>query len=311
MLTAEHLTKRFGDFTAVDNVSFSLPQGRTLAILGTSGSGKSTLLRLLNRLLEPDSGRVLLDGADTAGLPVHELRRRMGYVIQHIGLFPHYTVAENIATVPRLLGWQQRRIEDRIDALLSRLGLPPGHYRRQYPHQLSGGQQQRVGLARALAADPPVVLMDEPFGALDNITREDIRRDFRELEELRDKTIILVTHDTTEAFELGDQVAIMRGGRFVQAGTPRELLFQPADPFVADFLAPQRLSLQLRTLTLGELAPHLDEDHTAPEPLEPDISVFRALEQLDGGRPRRGVVVQGRVYGVDRASVLKAFAEFT
>jgi osmoprotectant transport system ATP-binding protein len=185
------------------------------------------------------------------------LRRGIGYVIQQVGLLPHYTVAENIGVVPRLLGQAPAAIAERTTALLTRLHLPPERFAQQYPQQLSGGQQQRVGLARALAADPPIMLLDEPFGALDPVTRAGIRREFRELEELRTKTMVLVTHDVTEAFELADRIALLNGGQIQQLGTPHELLFQPTNSFVRDFFAAERLALQLRTLCLRDLMPFL------------------------------------------------------
>ncbi|MEL6971931.1 MAG: ABC transporter ATP-binding protein [Bacteroidota bacterium] len=185
MIAVEHLRKTFGDKVAVADLSFSLEQGQTLALVGTSGSGKTTTLKMLNRLIPPTAGRILLNGKDTSTLPLAEMRRQMGYVIQQIGLFPHYTVAENIAVVPSLLGHNDEQTKQRSRALLERLSLPPDQYLDRYPHELSGGQQQRVGIARALAASPPVLLMDEPFSALDQITRQELRRDFRELEALR------------------------------------------------------------------------------------------------------------------------------
>ncbi len=311
MLEAIQLTKRFGALTAVDAVSFAIETGQTLALLGTSGSGKSTLLRMLNRLLEPDGGRVLLDGEDIMDRPAHELRRGIGYVIQHIGLFPHLTTAQNIATVPRLLGWDKARTERRSRELLERLSLDPDQFLPKYPHEMSGGQQQRVGIARALVADPPIVLLDEPFGALDNITRDDIRKDFRELEELSRKTTVIVTHDTIEAFELGDQVGLMDAGKLVQIGPPEELLFEPANEFVADFLAPQRTSLQLRTIELRDLIDHLPkaEDTTLPQ-LSAAATVFSALERIDRTDQPHRIEVASENYWVGRTSLLEAFAKW-
>lgn len=309
MLTAENLTRRFGELTAADNVSFHLPEGQTLALLGTSGSGKSTLLRMLNRLLEPDSGRVLLDGTDIHHLPPEELRRRMGYVIQHVGLFPHYTVAENVAVVPRLLNWPEERIRERTDRLLDRLGLSPAVYRDKRPDQLSGGQQQRVGIARALAADPPVILMDEPFGALDNITRQDIRRDFLELEELRSKTTVIVTHDTSEAFELGDRVALMDAGRIVQVGAPRELLFAPATDFVRRFLAPQRMGLMLRILQLSDLIVHLPVTEPQDEVWSGELTLLHALRRLAETERPVALRQDDTFYRLGHREVLTAFAQ--
>ena len=253
VIRASHLRKAFGGHAVVQDVSFDVAVGETLVLLGPSGCGKTTLLKLLNRLIEPDAGTVEINGRDVMTQAPAVLRRGIGYVIQQVGLLPHYTVAENVAVVPRLLGHAPAAIAARTTALLTRLHLPPARYAGQYPHQLSGGQQQRVGLARALAADPPIVLLDEPFGALDPLTRASIRREFRELEELKNKTVVLVTHDVTEAFELADRILLLDAGRVQQLGTPRELLFRPANDFVRRFFAAERLALQLRTLTLGDV----------------------------------------------------------
>jgi osmoprotectant transport system ATP-binding protein len=253
VIQVTNLHKSFGPQAVVRDVSFAVGAGETLVLLGPSGCGKTTLLKLLNRLIEPDGGTVEINGQDVRDQRPETLRRGIGYVIQQVGLLPHYTVAENIAVVPKLLGHAPAAIAARTTALLTRLHLPPERYARQFPQQLSGGQQQRVGLARALAANPPIILMDEPFGALDPITRASIRREFRELEELKNKTVVLVTHDVTEAFELADRIMLLDAGQIQQLGTPRELLFRPANDFVRSFFAAERLALQLRTLTLGDV----------------------------------------------------------
>ncbi|HUO20159.1 MAG TPA: ABC transporter ATP-binding protein [Steroidobacteraceae bacterium] len=255
MITVEKLTKRYGDATVVDEVSFTVERGSITVIVGTSGSGKSTLLRMINRLIEPTSGRVLLDGRDTRGEPAHLLRRRIGYVIQGHGLFPHRTVAENIATVPRLLGWEPARIEARVRELLTVFSLDPALYAQALPHQLSGGQQQRVGVARALAAEPVVLLMDEPFGALDPIIRAKAQDDLLDIQGRFGTTVVLVTHDMDEAFRLGDRVAVMSGGKLLQYDRPAQLLVHPADPFVSRMtgLADRALRL-LSLITAGEAA---------------------------------------------------------
>jgi osmoprotectant transport system ATP-binding protein len=255
MITVEKLTKRYGETTVVDEVSFTVERGTITAIVGTSGSGKSTLLRMINRLIEPTSGCVRLDGRDTREEPAHLLRRRIGYVIQGHGLFPHRTVAENIATVPRLLKWEERRIAARVEELLTVFSLDPATYAQALPHQLSGGQQQRVGVARALAAEPVVLLMDEPFGALDPIIRAKAQDDLLDIQDRFGTTVVLVTHDMDEAFRLGDRVAVMSGGRLLQYDRPAELLLHPADPFVSRMtgLADRALRL-LSLITAGEAA---------------------------------------------------------
>ena len=252
MIEVKNITKTFGAYTAVDNISFTVQDGETLVFLGSSGSGKTTLLKMINRLLEPDSGEILIDGRRINEQRVEDLRRSMGYVFQNNGLFPHYTIEENIGTVPRLLHWDRQRIAQRATTLMEKLQLRPEQYRSAYPRELSGGQQQRVGIARALAADPPILLMDEPFGALDPITRTHVRKDFKELDELRSKTIILVTHDIQEAFELGDRILLMDKGKIVQQGTPDELLFKPAGDYVRQFLQEQRFQLEADRIAAGD-----------------------------------------------------------
>ena len=279
VIRATQLHKSFGTHAVVQGVSFEVAAGETLVLLGPSGCGKTTLLKLLNRLIEPDGGTVEINGRDVLAQRPEVLRRGIGYVIQQVGLLPHYTVAENIAVVPRLLGHAPASIAARTAALLTRLHLPPARFAGQLPAQLSGGQQQRVGLARALAAEPPIILMDEPFGALDPITRASIRREFRELEELASKTVVLVTHDVTEAFELADRIMLLDGGRIQQLGTPRELLFRPANDFVRRFFAAERLALQLRTLTLGDVfggsGPDFALERPDFEPIQPEIEPTR------------------------------------
>lgn len=264
MIQVEALSKRYGTVTAVEQLSFRLAAGQTLVLAGTSGSGKTTTLKMLNRLIEPSSGRILLEGRNILEQPLAEMRRRMGYVIQDIGLFPHFTIAQNIGVVPKLLQWDANRIQQRATELLDRLGLPAEQFLHRYPHELSGGQQQRVGIARALAADPPVILMDEPFGALDPITREQLRQDFQQLEELKEKTTILVTHDVEEAFVLGDLICLLDKGQVQQLGSPQDLLFRPANDFVRQFISSQRLNLAYRSLRLKDVKPHLYKSDAPP-----------------------------------------------
>ena len=255
MITLQSVSKAFGASQALADVSLTLPAGQITALIGASGSGKSTLLRLINRLVQPDSGQVLLNGQDISALAPDALRRRMGYVIQSGGLFPHWTVARNIATVPRLLGWPAARIDARIDELLALLGLAPPVYRQRYPHQLSGGQQQRVGVARALAARPEILLMDEPFGALDPLTRSALQAALLRIQRASGQTIVLVTHDIDEALHLAHQVVLLDHGRVLQAGAPAQLLGQPASTAVADFLG--RAQTGLRLLALQSVADRL------------------------------------------------------
>ena len=248
MILVKNISKSFGGFIAVDNVSFEVNEGENVVFLGTSGSGKTTLLKMINRLIEPSSGEIWIDGKNIGKEDPTALRKNIGYVFQNTGLFPHYTISENIGVVPRLLGWDRQKIHSRTTALLEKLHLPPDKYLSAYPHELSGGQQQRVGLARALAADPPILLMDEPFGALDPITRTSVKKDFRELDELKSKTIILVTHDVQEAFELADRICLLDKGKIVQAGTPVDLLYKPANEFVRNFIGDQRFQLEVNRI---------------------------------------------------------------
>ncbi len=257
MLRLDHLTKRFpGGQVAVDDLSLEVAEGELCVLVGPSGCGKTTTMKMVNRLIEPTSGRILLDGTDvTTGDPV-ALRRRIGYVIQQIGLFPHQDIAANVGTVPRLLGWDKARVGERVDELLELVGLDPATYRDRYPHQLSGGQRQRVGVARALGADPPVLLMDEPFGAIDPITRERLQNEFLRLQAELRKTVVFVTHDIEEAVKLGDRIAVLaQGGVLAQHDTPAELLAHPASEFVADFVGADRglKRLKVTPIDAGDL----------------------------------------------------------
>ncbi|HEY6823149.1 MAG TPA: ABC transporter ATP-binding protein [Steroidobacteraceae bacterium] len=249
MIQIESLTKQYGSTTVVDQVSFNIERNSITVVVGTSGSGKSTLLRMINRLVEPTAGRVLLDGADTRSEPAHLLRRRIGYAIQGHGLFPHWSVAENIATVPRLLGWPDARVQARVTELLEVFQLDPALYAGAFPHQLSGGQQQRVGVARALAAEPAVLLMDEPFGALDPIIRAKAQEDLLAIQRRFGTTMVLVTHDMDEAFHLGHRIAVMSEGRLLQYDSPAVLLTHPADPFVARMTGLSDRAMKLLALT--------------------------------------------------------------
>ena len=246
----EHVTKRYPgqDRPAVDDVSLDIPAGETVMFVGPSGCGKTTLLKMINRLIEPTSGRIHLGDEDVTNQDPDRLRRRIGYVIQAGGLFPHMTVATNIGMVPRMLGWEKQRVTERIDELLDLVGLDPDEYRDRYPKELSGGQQQRVGVARALAADPPVLLMDEPFGAVDPITRQRLQDELLRIQEELGKTIVCVTHDFDEAVKLGDRIVVFDvGARIVQYDTPEAILAAPAEEYVADFVG---AGATLKQLTL-------------------------------------------------------------
>ncbi|MDQ3538969.1 MAG: betaine/proline/choline family ABC transporter ATP-binding protein [Actinomycetota bacterium] len=235
----ENLSKRFPGQgqDAVDSLSMEIPEGEIVILVGPSGCGKTTTMKLINRIIEPTSGRIFLDDEDVTKVNPDLLRRRIGYVIQQIGLFPHVTIADNIATVPKMLGWKKDRITARVDELLETVGMDPGNYRDRYPKELSGGQRQRVGVARAMSADPDVMLMDEPFGAIDPITRDRLQNEFLRLQEQIKKTIIFVTHDIDEAIKMGDRIAILREqSHIAQFDTPERILVNPADDFVADFI---------------------------------------------------------------------------
>ncbi|WP_136682168.1 ABC transporter ATP-binding protein [Falsirhodobacter xinxiangensis] len=294
MIEIRNLSRRFGPVTAVDDVSLTIAKGEMVALVGTSGSGKTTLLRMINRLVEPTSGAVLLNGQDTAGLPAHLLRRRIGYAIQGHGLFPHYSVARNIAAVPELLGWPAAQIRERVDELLTLFGMPPADFRDRRPAALSGGQQQRVGVARALAARPEVLLMDEPFGALDPVTRAQAQADLRRIQRQLGTTTILVTHDMEEALALGDRIAVMDRGRLVQCADPATILTRPATDFVARLTG--RSDRPFRLLGLLPVADLVEPGEAEGAPVDPELSAREALaECLWSGRSALPLAGGGRV----------------
>ena len=308
MIEFQSVTKRFNGLTAVDDVSLTVERGTICALVGTSGSGKSTLLRLVNRLIEADSGRVLLDGVDIAGLAPVELRRRIGYVIQSIGLFPHWTVERNIATVPDLLGWDAARTRTRTGELLEMLGLDPAIHASRYPEELSGGQQQRVGVARALAAEPELLLMDEPFGAVDPPTRRSLQENLLAIQEQIGTTILLVTHDVEEAVRLGSTIAVMEKGRLLQFGPPADILANPANENVARFFGGPLLGLHLLQAT--RVSERADFSNGAPpegEPLDAATTLELALARMiEDGTSRLPVVDEenGRRGVIDLADVV-------
>ncbi|PKQ37933.1 MAG: glycine betaine ABC transporter ATP-binding protein [Actinobacteria bacterium HGW-Actinobacteria-1] len=253
MIRLEDVTRRYGDTTAVDSLSLEVAEGEVCVLIGPSGCGKTTTLRMINRLIEPTSGHIFVDDRDILSMPAEELRRGLGYVIQSIGLFPHLDVAANICVVPRLLGWEKSRMAKRVDELLALVGLDPEAYRDKYPRQLSGGEAQRVGVARALAADPPVLLMDEPFGAVDPLNRERLQSEFARIQRELKKTVIFVTHDIDEAIRLADKIAIMRDGKLQQFDTPEQVLNHPANKFVHDFVGADRALKRLVRVRVADV----------------------------------------------------------
>ncbi|MDX1628104.1 MAG: ATP-binding cassette domain-containing protein [Fulvivirga sp.] len=283
MLEVQSLSKSYNGQLAVADVSFTVAKGEVLVLLGTSGCGKTTTLKMINRLINKSSGKILFKGRDTDNVNPFQLRREMGYVIQETGLFPHYTVAKNIAVVPELLGWTKEKINQRIDELLDLTGLEQT-FRERMPHELSGGQRQRVGLARALAADPPLVLLDEPFGALDPITRAEIQKEFARLEGALNKAMVMVTHDVAEAIALGTQICLMDQGEIQQIGTPKDLIFRPANDFVRQFFASKRMELEPAVITLNDLVPFM---HRLQSPqgkqVSADLSITQAMEEQQNG----------------------------
>jgi len=313
MIKVDNVSKHFGGVKAVDGVSFEVEDQENLILLGTSGCGKTTTLKMINRLIEPTSGSIYIDGKNIMDQEPETLRRGIGYVLQNNGLFPHYTVAQNIAVVPNLLKWDKQKTEKRTAELMEKLHLDAS-YLNIYPNELSGGQQQRIGLARALVSDPPVLLMDEPFGALDNVTRSKIHAEFKALDELKRKTIIMVTHDVQEAFELGDRICLMDKGKIVQSGTPAQLLFNPVKDFVKDFLKHQRLQLEfkaIKLIDLWELLPELNKEAKASS-FEASVNLWEALESF---KFNKGETIninkdQNQVKTVSFEQLMKAFYQY-
>ena len=316
MIVLDRVAKRYGSHVAVDTVSFEVARGETLVLLGRSGCGKTTTLKMINRLVEPTSGKIHVFGEAVLEQPKEQLRRKIGYVIQAVGLFPHYTVEENVAVVPKLLGWDRARIAARVEELLALVGLPVGRFAAVRPSALSGGQQQRVGLARALAGDPPVVLLDEPFGALDPVTRRELQTEFVALSARLDKTMVLVTHDVAEAISVGHRICLLEAGRVEQIGTARELLFHPATDFVRTFFDPGRLNLELLASTLRDLLPHLElgpeaEGRAARIPVATRILDVLERPDVAAGLPCHVVGDDGVVSGTTNPpAILEAFYAF-
>lgn len=308
MIELKNISKTYGDEPAVADLSFQVAKGETFGLIGTSGCGKTTTLKMINRLVEPTSGKIMINGKDAISQKPETLRRQMGYVIQYVGLFPHYTVEQNISIVPKLLGWNDQRIQSRCRNLLETVGLDPESYSDRKPASLSGGQQQRVGLARALAADPPIILMDEPFGALDPITKRNVREEVKHLLQQIKKTIVLVTHDIQEAFEMCDRLCLLDDGRMQQVGTPKDLLFRPANDFVASFFASDRFQLELLSITIGDLlepeegsvelywSPPLGDKKNSSEYIDTKTSLYAILEEMEKAKDVNTVIIE-RVNG--------------
>ncbi len=300
MISLVHVTKKYDDTVAVDDLTIEIEAGEVCVLIGPSGCGKTTTLRMINRLIEPTSGTVFIDGKDAGKLKPERLRQSIGYAIQSVGLFPHMTVAANIAVVPELVHWEKGRISRRVDELLTLVGLSPGDYAKKYPNQLSGGEAQRVGVARALAADPPILLMDEPFGAVDPLTREKLQAQFVRIQQELRKTVILVTHDLDEAIRLADRIAIMEAGRLRQYDTPETILSKPASKFVNDFVGADRALKRLSRVGI--------ESYIRPSPSVGVTASIRDAEAAVGTEPSLWVVdEQGRLLGwVDRGSLARA-----
>jgi osmoprotectant transport system ATP-binding protein len=313
-LVFDQVTKRYPgrDIPAVNSLSLVIPAGEICVLVGPSGGGKTTAMKMVNRLIDITDGDITIDGASVRGMDVTTLRRGIGYVIQQIGLFPHMDVAGNIATVPRLLGWDRPRISRRVDELLELVGLDPEEDRGRYPAELSGGQRQRVGLARALAADPPLMLMDEPFGAIDPITRDRLQNEFLRLHREIRKTVIFVTHDIDEAIKMGDRIAILRqGGVLAQYATPDEILASPADDFVASFVGADRGLKRLSLTRVGDLdlEPPPGDGHADGVPTATESTSLRdalSLMLTNGGRPLVVLGADGRPAGMVTVDLVSA-----
>ncbi len=308
MIVFDRVSKRYGDVVAVHELSLSVASGETVVLVGPSGCGKTTTLKMVNRLVEPSSGAILIDGTDTQTLDVNQLRRSIGYVIQQVGLFPHQTVAENVATVPRLLGWDRPRILRRVEELLDLVGLPPAQYSRRLPAELSGGEQQRVGVARALGADPNILLMDEPFGAIDPVVRERLQTELLRLQQVLHKTIVFVTHDIDEAVRLGDHVALLsQGGVLEQYAAPETLLASPSTPFATQFLGEGRMVRRLALLTVRQVKlTHPNGARLPPASVGLDTSLRDALDAvLRSSDGRVAVREADRVLGVLDAEAIR------
>ena len=297
MIRLEQVTKRYGDTIAVNGLSLEVDEGEVCVLIGPSGCGKTTSLRMINRLIEPTSGHIFINSEDTSKLKPERLRQSIGYAIQSVGLFPHMTVATNIAVVPELLHWEKSRIASRIEELLTLVGLKPSEYAAKYPSQLSGGEAQRIGVARALAADPPILLMDEPFGAVDPLTRERLQAQFARIQQELKKSVILVTHDLDEAIRLADRIAIMESGKLVQYDTPETILSRPANKFVYDFVGTDRALKRLSRIDIeGFIRP--------ASAVKLDTSIEKVKTAIGNRRTAWVVDEEGRFVGwINRANL--------
>lgn len=310
MIELAHVSKRFDSEVAVNDISLRIPKGKFCAIVGTSGCGKSTTLRMINRLITHSEGEITLDGASIETYDPVKLRRRIGYVIQHTGLFPHWSVARNIGLVPRLLKWPSIDVQARVEELMQLLGLPVEEFGHKYPHQLSGGQAQRVGVARALAANPDIMLMDEPFGALDPITREKLQDELAKLQSRMHKTIVFVTHDMDEALKLADHLVVMRDGRIVQQGSPLALLKHPGDPFVESLLGGLERGLKQAALTrVKDHMTSMGSALPAQSRIPADFSLRQALSMMLRDHSDRLTVVDQHDVPVGELSLRKIVKE--
>jgi osmoprotectant transport system ATP-binding protein len=306
MIDLDALTKSFpgSPRPAVDRLTLTIPAGEVCVLIGPSGCGKTTTMRMINRMIEPDAGTIMVEGRNILHVDPVELRRSIGYVIQQVGLFPHWSIADNIATVPRLLGWEPKRTGARVDELLSLVGMEPAQYRQRFPRELSGGQKQRVGVARALAADPPVMLMDEPFGALDPITRTRLQAEFLRILRGLKKTIVFVTHDIDEAIKMGDRIAIMKDGELVQYDTPEAILTRPVDAFVNEFVGSDRALKRLALIPaadimttgagVGDARPRIAADASARDALAAMLAAGAdSVTLVDENGAPRGTITLG------------------
>jgi len=316
MISVNHISKSFGKNIAVKDISFNIKEGENFILLGTSGCGKTTTLKMINRLIVASSGTILIRNKNINDIQPEKLRRDIGYVLQRNSLFPHYTVSENIAVVPRLLKWDKRKTEIKSASLLSKFHLSEQRLS-AYPNELSGGEAQRVNLARALIADPSILLMDEPFGALDTITRTAIRKEFSTLEEFRKKTVLMVTHDVQEAFELADRICLMDKGEIMQVGTAKELLFQPANDFVKRFFADMYFQSSLSVTKLKDIWPYIKvcetPEHIRPMLFTADTDLWTVIKEMTENRqdkPFINIQQQTQDKFADLEDIMNAFSHY-